>query len=64
MVPYRELFRYATTQDKILIVIGTISSLGNGVSMPMFAVIFGGMTDSFSGDDTDKMVRAAGECAM
>lgn len=32
--------------------------------MPMFSVIFGDMTDAFSGDDPDKMVSAAGECAM
>lgn len=44
--------------------VGIISSLGNGVSMPMFSVIFGGMTDAFSGDDPDKMLKAAGECAM
>lgn len=64
MVPYKELFRYATTNDKVLILVGIISSLGNGVTMPLFSVIFGGMTDAFSGDDVDEMVRAAGECAM
>lgn len=64
MVPYKELYRYATTPDKVLIIVGIISSLGNGVTMPLFSVIFGGMTDAFSGDDVDEMVRAAGECAM
>ncbi|CAD8071446.1 unnamed protein product [Paramecium primaurelia] len=64
MVPYKELFRYATQSDKFLILIGIIASAGNGVTMPMFSVIFGDMTDAFSGEDPDKMVSAAGECAI
>lgn len=64
MVPYRELFRYATQSDKLLIIIGIITSAGNGITMPMFSVIFGDMTDAFSGEDPDKMVSAAGTCAM
>lgn len=64
MVPYKELFRYATSSDKFLILVGIISSAGNGVTMPMFSVIFGDMTDAFSGDDPDKMLRAAGIAAI
>lgn len=64
MVPYKELFRYATHSDKLLILIGIITSAGNGVMMPMFSVIFGNMTDAFSGEDSDKMLSAAGESAM
>lgn len=64
MVPFKELFRYASNSDKFLIVFGGIAAAGNGLAMPMFSVIFGGMTDSFSGDDPDEMVRSAGWCAM
>lgn len=64
MVPYKELYRYATVSDKILIVIGALASAANGVVMPLFSVIFGSMTDAFSGNDADEMVSAAGTCAM
>jgi ATP-binding cassette subfamily B (MDR/TAP) protein 1 len=64
MVPYKELYRYATVSDKILIVIGALASAANGVVMPLFSVIFGSMTDAFSGNDADKMVSSAGTCAM
>lgn len=64
MVPYKELYRYATVSDKIFIVIGAIASAGNGVVMPLFSVIFGSMTDAFSGNDPDAMVSSAGTCAM
>ncbi|CAD8160850.1 unnamed protein product [Paramecium pentaurelia] len=64
MVPYKELYRYATQSDKLLISIGILASIGNGVIMPMFSVIFGDMTDAFSGEDPDKMISAAGQCAI
>jgi ATP-binding cassette subfamily B (MDR/TAP) protein 1 len=64
MVPYKELYRYATVSDKILIVIGALASAAYGVVMPLFSVIFGSMTDAFSGNDADKMVSSAGTCAM
>lgn len=32
--------------------------------MPLFSVIFGGMTDAFSGNDSDAILSAAGTCAM
>ena len=37
----RELFRFADTKDYILILIGTIFSLANGVSIIFYALPFG-----------------------
>jgi len=49
------MLRFATKTDWVLMVIGSIASMANGVAFPMFALIFGNMTDSFgpnsSGDE-------------
>jgi len=63
MASYGSLFRYATKDDKILIVVGGIASLINGAALPLFSVIFGMMTNSFAGEDTEEMLRAASEAA-
>lgn len=38
-------FRYADCLDIVLIVIGTLASIGQGVMMPVVIVVFGGMID-------------------
>lgn len=46
----------------ILLGIGTIAAMANGIAMPMFALIFGNMTDSFSPDKSaEDVVSKAGE---
>jgi len=35
-------FKYASISDTILIVLAMIGSLGSGLSMPLFSVLFGG----------------------
>lgn len=55
------LLRFATKTDIILMVCGGIASCVNGIALPMFALIFGNMTDSFSPTSTgDEIVSAAG----
>ena len=51
------LFRFATTTDVILIVIGSISAAAMGVALPAFAILWGDMTDSFG--DSAQMEEAA-----
>ncbi|TXG63202.1 hypothetical protein EZV62_010196 [Acer yangbiense] len=46
-VPFHKLFTFADTTDVALMIIGTIGALGNGVSMPLMAIIFGDLIDSF-----------------
>ena len=52
-----DLFRYATSTDWALIVVGSVCAGATGVGMPAFALLWGNMTDSF--DDTNEMVSAA-----
>ncbi|KAK4848151.1 hypothetical protein QYF36_009814 [Acer negundo] len=46
-VPFHKLFTFADATDVALMIIGTIGALGNGVSMPLMAIIFGDLIDSF-----------------
>ena len=38
IVPYLSLFRFATFSDKILIAIGTLGALCNGLTFPYFGL--------------------------
>ena len=53
-----ELFRYADGTDWVLIVVGTILSLGNGVILPMFAILFGACAAVSDGGTLDHESRA------
>jgi ATP-binding cassette subfamily B (MDR/TAP) protein 1 len=37
-VPFLSLFRYATFADKLLITLGTIGAMGNGLAFPYFGI--------------------------
>ena len=55
-IPFIKLFRYATKYDYFLITVGIIASAGNGILMPLFSLVFGEMTDSFSPKSTPDTV--------
>lgn len=44
------LFRFADVWDRIMIVLGFLMSMVNGVVLPLMMIVFGDMTDSFVGD--------------
>lgn len=47
IIPFYKLFSFADRIDIILIIIGTIGAIGNGISIPLFAVLFGNFANSF-----------------
>ncbi|KAK1278590.1 ABC transporter B family member 11 [Acorus gramineus] len=51
-VPFYRLFAFADSKDVVLMVVGTVASLLNGVSMPLSVILFGQMTNAF-GQNTD-----------
>lgn len=63
-IPYLALMRYASKSDKVLMIVGSIAALINGASTPIFALIFGRMTSSFSRGDPDEIMEAAGTNSM
>ncbi|KAM4600373.1 ATP-dependent translocase ABCB1 [Polymixia lowei] len=44
------LFRFADGWDIVLIILGTVMSMANGVVLPLMFIVFGDMTDSFVDD--------------
>lgn len=48
-VTYFTLFRYATTNDLIIIAISLISSIAAGAVMPLMTIIFGSLAATFQG---------------
>lgn len=57
-VPYYKLFSFADSLDYLLIFVGTVGAIGNGMSLPLMTVIFGNLINSF-GDfaDTKELVH-------
>ncbi|KAM7274773.1 hypothetical protein ACFE04_016639 [Oxalis oulophora] len=59
-VAFYKLFAFADSYDYLLMTLGTIGALGNGISMPIMTIIFGQLTNSFGNnqfnDDTVKEV--------
>lgn len=46
-VPFHKLFSFADSTDISLMVLGTVGSVGNGLSLPIMTLLFGQIIDSF-----------------
>ncbi|XP_030974218.1 ABC transporter B family member 11-like [Quercus lobata] len=46
-VPYYKLFSFADHLDYLLMFVGTIGAVGNGISIPLMTMVFGDILDSF-----------------
>ena len=46
-VPYYKLFSFADHLDYLLMFVGTIASVGSGISIPFMTIVFGDLIDSF-----------------
>lgn len=56
-VPLYKLFYFADSTDKVLMIIGSIGAIGNGLCMPLMTLLFGDLVDSF-GQNQSKGVLA------
>ncbi|CAN0888669.1 ABC transporter B family member 11 [Linum grandiflorum] len=52
-VPFTKLFSFADTTDVVLMILGTVGSLGNGLAMPLMTIIMGQTINSFGTNQTD-----------
>ncbi|ORZ38750.1 P-loop containing nucleoside triphosphate hydrolase protein [Catenaria anguillulae PL171] len=50
-VPYLALFRFASTRDKIYMILGALGAIANGAMMPYFAVLLGDTIDAYTKHD-------------
>ena len=55
-VPFSHLFRFATTTDRIMMLIGTIGAAVGGAAMPVFALLLGDVTTSFAPGHSGKEI--------
>nr|CAB3478029.1 unnamed protein product [Digitaria exilis] len=64
-VSFTGLFRYADGTDVLLMLLGTVGALANGVSQPIMTIIFGQVIDAFGGavamDDVLHRVNKVGK---
>ncbi|KAF8042952.1 hypothetical protein BT93_A1323 [Corymbia citriodora subsp. variegata] len=52
-VPFHKLFSFADSTDMLLMVVGSIGAVGNGISMPLMTVFFGQLINIFGEDQSD-----------
>ncbi|XP_058085069.1 ABC transporter B family member 21-like [Magnolia sinica] len=51
-VPFYKLFSFADSTDLVLMLVGTVAAVGNGLALPLMTILFGDLVDSF-GQSTD-----------
>ncbi|KAK2403366.1 ABC transporter B family member [Trifolium repens] len=52
-VPFHKLFTFADSTDILLMVVGTIGAIGNGLGLPLMTLLFGEMIDSFGSNQSN-----------
>lgn len=55
-VPFHKLFSFADNFDIVLMILGTVGAIGNGLCMPLMTVVLGEMIDSFGSNQNRKDV--------
>ncbi|CAM0948572.1 unnamed protein product [Alopecurus aequalis] len=63
-VSFTGLFRYADRTDLLLMLVGTVAALANGVSQPLVTVIFGDIIDDFGGATTDNVLHHVNKAVL
>jgi len=55
-VPFHKLFAFADSTDNLLMVVGSIGAIGNGVALPLLALLLGQIIDNFGGSKPNSNV--------
>ncbi|KAK4855466.1 hypothetical protein QYF36_007689 [Acer negundo] len=64
-VPFYKLFSFADSTDILLMVVGTIAAIGNGICMPLMALLFGSFVNSFGDNaNTKQMVDEVSKVSL
>jgi ATP-binding cassette subfamily B (MDR/TAP) protein 1 len=56
-VSFTGLFRYADGTDLLLMAVGTVAAMANGMSEPLMTVVFSAVIDCFGGDDVSTVLH-------
>ncbi|KAI3449330.1 hypothetical protein Pfo_005995 [Paulownia fortunei] len=63
-VPFYKLFAFADSTDKILMIVGSIGAIGNGLSLPLMTILFGELIDSFGQNQSTDVVPVVSKVAL
>ncbi|XP_042456470.1 ABC transporter B family member 4-like isoform X1 [Zingiber officinale] len=63
-VAFHRLFAFADTRDMVLMVVGTISAVANGMAMPMMTLIFGQIINAFGDATRDTVLHQVSEVVL
>ena len=65
-ISFFAIFRFATRKDKLIIAIGCLAGLAEGACQPLFAILFGNITNSLGGEGAsfDTFVDDAADLAV
>ncbi|KAG2290692.1 hypothetical protein Bca52824_050296 [Brassica carinata] len=55
-VPFYKLFAFADSFDFLLMILGTLGSIGNGLGFPIMTILFGDLVDAFGENQTNSDV--------
>lgn len=55
-VPFHRLFSFADFTDIMLMIIGSIGAVGNGISLPLMTIFLGDMINAFGENQNNKDV--------
>ncbi|KAH6777449.1 P-glycoprotein 21 [Perilla frutescens var. frutescens] len=63
-VPFYKLFIFSDGWDKILMVVGSIGAVANGINMPLMAFLFGQLTDAFARSHTHDVLPSVTKVSL
>ncbi|RZB55138.1 ABC transporter B family member 11, partial [Glycine soja] len=64
-VPLYKLFSFADPLDLLLMFVGTVGAIGNGISMPLMTLIFGSLINAFGeSSNTDEVVDEVSKVSL
>ncbi|CAH2078705.1 unnamed protein product [Thlaspi arvense] len=63
-VSFFKLFSFADKTDVVLMTVGTISAVANGLTQPLMTLIFGQLINAFGTTDPDRMVKEVWKVAV
>ncbi|KAL1200674.1 ABC transporter B family member 9 [Cardamine amara subsp. amara] len=63
-VSFHKLFSFADKTDVVLMTVGTIAAVGNGLTQPFMTLIFGQLINAFGTADPDHMVKEVWKVAV
>ncbi|KAJ6424094.1 hypothetical protein OIU84_024967 [Salix udensis] len=63
-VKFHKLFTFADRLDVVLMIVGTLSAIANGLSQPLMTLIFGQLINSFGASDRSNIVKEVSKVAL